>query len=71
MAGTVAHMGDVTVPMDWRPGDAVIPIDPTHDGCVGIIIEVLNYKNYNKTAMVYWPRGIDFISVDAILPAFC
>ena len=64
-------MGDITVPMDWQPGDAVIVINKTLTDFVGIVLEVVKYDAYGACAMVYWPHGIDFINVEAIQPAFC
>ena len=63
-------MGDVSVPMDWQPGDAVVIIHKPYGGHVGIIIRIMAYENYPNCAMVYVPRGIDFINLNSLAPAF-
>ncbi len=64
-------MGDVSIPMDWQPGDAVVSINNSYGNFVGIVLEVVKYDAYGACAVVYWPRGVDFVNVDAIQPAFC
>ena len=63
-------MGDISIPMDWQPGDAVISINSTHDRLIGIVIEIIRYDAYGACAMVYWPSGLDFINIESLRPAF-
>ena len=63
-------MGDVSVPFDWKPGDAVVSIDNRSSRYIGIVVEILKYDSYGPCAMVYWPRGIDFVNVSSLRPAF-
>jgi len=64
-------MSDVSIPMDWQPGDAVISINNSYGSFVGIVLEIVKYDAYGACAVVYWPKGVDLVNVDAILPAFC
>lgn len=63
-------MGDVSVPMDWQPGDAVISINSSKNSFIGIVIEIIRYDSYGACAMVYWPGGLDFINIESLRPAF-
>ena len=40
-------MGDVSVPFDWKPGDAVISIDNSSSRYIGIVVEKSLRKNWN------------------------
>jgi len=64
-------MSDISVPMDWQPGDAVTCYYADY---IGIVIEILRFgenAGLGELALVYWPnKGIDSINSIVLQPAF-
>ena len=63
-------MTDVSIPMDWQPGDAVIVISNKTNSGVGIVIEILKINAFGACVLVFWPHGVEAVNVDSITHAF-